>query len=146
MTCSRWLTYPFSVAAHDRLDRVATIVYWTPEHRGGAGRGLAAAYEDATGTPWAQPLGVAHAALEAACHAVTAAGSRAGTAEVLAGLRLDTAAGTLDWAGGSAPGVATIPLAAGQWRAGTRPELVVVDNRRAPAVPVSGELLVSPSA
>nr|BFE51656.1 ABC transporter substrate-binding protein [Saccharothrix mutabilis subsp. capreolus] len=144
ITCSRWLTYPFSVAAHDLLDGVATIVYWTPEHRDGAGRDLAAAYETATGTPWLQPLGMAHAALEVACHAATAADSRSGTAEVLAGLRLESMAGTLDWTGGPAPGVARVPLAGGQWRAGDRPELVVVDNRRAPAAPVGGELLTVP--
>ncbi|MEU4746363.1 ABC transporter substrate-binding protein, partial [Actinosynnema sp. NPDC023658] len=110
VTCSRWLTYPFSVAAHDRLNHVATIVYWTPEHRDGAGREPATAYEATTGTPWLQPLGVAHAAPEVACHAVTASDSRAGTAGVLARLRLGTAAGTLDWAGGPVPGVARIPL------------------------------------
>lgn len=146
VTCSRWLTYPFSVAAHARLDRIATIVYWTPEHGDGAGRALAAAYENATGMPWTQPLGVAHAALEVVCHAVTASRSRAGTAEALSGLRLDTLAGTLDWTDGPAPGVAKIALAGGQWRGGQRPELVVVDNRRVPGVPVGGALLLSPPA
>ncbi|MFI9812570.1 ABC transporter substrate-binding protein [Saccharothrix variisporea] len=137
ITCSRWLTYPFSVAAHDLLDRVATIVYWTPGHHDGRGRDLAVAYEAATGTPWSQPLGVAHAALEVACHAACAAESRAGTAEVLANLRRDTLAGTLDWARGPAPGVARIPLACGQWHGG---HLVVVDNRRDRTVRVGGEL------
>lgn len=148
VTCSRWLTYPFGVARHALLDRVATIVYWTPDldHRGGSGRDLATAYETATGSPWLQPVGVAHAALEVACHAVAASATRAGTAEVLAGARLETAVGSLDWAGGPVPGVARIPLAGGQWQAGPRPELVVVDNRRAPVVPVGGELLLSPPA
>ncbi|MFL6121148.1 ABC transporter substrate-binding protein [Actinophytocola sp.] len=138
VTCSRWLTYPFSVARHG-LDRVATIVYWTPDR----GPDLAAAYEDATGSPWLQPLGVAHALFEVACRAVAGSDSRAGAAEVLTGTRMATLAGVLDWTAGPAPGVARIPLAGGQWRAGDRPELVVVDNRRAPAVPVGGELIYS---
>ncbi|SES14391.1 amino acid/amide ABC transporter substrate-binding protein, HAAT family [Lentzea xinjiangensis] len=148
VTCSRWLTYPFSVARHG-LDRVATIVYWTPRHahRGSGGRSardLAAAYEAATDEPWLQPLGVAHGLMEVACHVVTATDSRADTARLLAGTRLPTLAGVLDWSAGPAAGVATIPLAGGQWRTGTRPELVVVDNRHVPAVPVGGGLLLSP--
>jgi branched-chain amino acid transport system substrate-binding protein len=150
VTCSRWLTYPFSVARHG-LDRVATIVYWTPRHahHGRADRtprDLAMLYEAATGEPWLQPLGVAHALMEVACHTATVADSRADAARVLAGTRLPTLAGVLDWTTGPTPGVATIPLAGGQWRAGARPELVVVDNRHVPAVPVDGELVVSPRA
>lgn len=150
VTCSRWLTYPFGVARHG-LDRVATIVSWTPEHTHRAAartpRDLASAYEAATGSPWLQPLGLAHALLEVASHAVVESDSRAGAAAVLGGTRLATMAGVLDWTAGPAPGVATIPLAGGQWRgrAGPRPRLVVVDNRRAPAVPVGGALLATPS-
>ncbi|MBB4908830.1 ABC transporter substrate-binding protein [Actinophytocola algeriensis] len=147
VTCSRWLTYPFSVAQHG-LDRVATIVSWTPEHAHRAAvrtpRDLAAAYEAATGSGWLQPLGLAHALMEVACHAVASADSREGLAAVLARTRLATLAGVLDWTAGPVPGVATIPLAGGQWRARPQPELVVVDNRRAPVVPVGGELLVGP--
>lgn len=146
VTCSRWLTYPFGVARHG-LDRVATIVYWTPEHAHQAAvrtpADLAAAYE-ASGSAWLQPLGLAHALIEVACHAVAGSESRAGVAAVLGRTRLPTLAGVLDWTAGPVPGVATIPLAGGQWRAGPRPELVVVDNRRAPVVPVGGELLVDP--
>ncbi|MDQ2588730.1 ABC transporter substrate-binding protein [Saccharothrix yanglingensis] len=144
VTCSRWLTYPFAVARHHVLDRVATVVSWTPERAGGTGRDLAAAYETATGSPWSQPLGLAHALMEVACHAATGSTSRAGAAAVLSGARVPTVAGVLDWAGGPVPGVARIPLAGGQWRAGDRPELVVVDNRRAPALPVGGDLLLGP--
>ncbi|WP_447002756.1 ABC transporter substrate-binding protein [Saccharothrix isguenensis] len=144
VTCSRWLTYPFGVARHG-LDRVATIVSWTPEHEhvGGNGRtprDLARAYEEATGSPWLQPLGLAHALFEVAAHAVEAAGTTASVAEVLSTTRLATMAGVLDWTRGPAPGVTTIPLAGGQWRGGPRPSLAVVDNRRSPLVPLSGEL------
>ncbi|MEV8441392.1 ABC transporter substrate-binding protein [Actinosynnema sp. NPDC051121] len=146
VTCSRWLTYPFGVVRHG-LDRVATIVSWTPGHDhvgrdGRTPRDLARAYEGATGSPWLQPLGLAHALVEVAVHAVSEADSAASVADVLARTRLATVAGVLDWTRGPAPGVASIPVAGGQWRAGPRPSLVVVDNRRAPHVPVSGELVV----
>ncbi|MFD1150266.1 ABC transporter substrate-binding protein [Saccharothrix hoggarensis] len=165
VTCSRWLTYPFGVARHG-LDGVATIVSWTPEHDhvggGRTPRDLVRAYEEATGSPWLQPLGLAHALFEVATHAVGAADSTTSVREVLATTRLATMAGVLDWTRGPAPGVATIPLAGGQWRDGDRrdgdnrdggrregdrrdggrPSLVVVDNRRSPLVPVTGELRV----
>ena len=54
----------------------------------------------------------------------------------------NTIAGVLDWTTGPAPGVAVVPLAGGQWRTGPRPDLSVVDNRRSPLVPVSGDLVV----
>lgn len=145
VTCSRWLTYPFSVARHG-LDGVATVVSWTPWHRhlDGARRppDLAAAYEAATGQQWLQPLGLAHALFEVAAHAVGNTGSTTSVADVLARTRLATVAGVLDWTRGPAPGVAAVPLAGGQWRGG--PSLVVVDNRRAPLAPVTGGLRVSP--
>lgn len=148
VTCSRWLTYPFGVSRHG-LDEVATIVSWTPDHQHvGAGRtprDLAAAYEAATGSAWLQPLGLAHALFEVAVHAVHAADSNTSVADVLSRTRLATMAGVLDWTRGPGPGVATIPLAGGQWRGGPRPSLVVVDNRRAPLVPVSGQLEVAGS-
>lgn len=149
VTCSRWLTYPFGVARHG-LDGVATIVSWTPEHEhvGGNGRTpreLARAYEEATGSPWLQPLGLAHALFEVAAHAVDAADSTTSVAEVLSTTRLTTVAGVLDWTRGPATGVATIPLAGGQWRGGPRPALAVVDNRRSPLVPLSGGLEVGRS-
>ncbi|MGW4111145.1 ABC transporter substrate-binding protein [Actinosynnema sp. NPDC004786] len=146
VTCSRWLTDPFGVARHG-LARVATIVSWTPEHehvgRGGrTPRDLARAYEDATGSAWLQPLGLAHALFEVAVHALGEADASTPVTEVLSRTRLATVAGVLDWTRGPVPGVATLPLAGGQWRGGPRPSLAVVDNRRAPLVPVSGELVV----
>lgn len=154
VTCSRWLTYPFGVRRYG-LDRVATVVYWTPAHQylssldGAAPAGLAGRYERDTGRGWAQPLGLSHGLMEVAAHALGTAGDptdRGAVARALAGTRLATMAGTLDWTAGPAPNVARIPLAGGQWHAGDRPgrpggpELVVVTNSRAPAVPRGGEL------
>ncbi|MEV5440733.1 hypothetical protein AB0K80_32730 [Streptomyces sp. NPDC052682] len=77
--CSRWLAYPrahTATAADVRGElaaaRVATLVYWSPgpPYRssldGTTCAELAAAYQEATGAPWLQPLGLPHALLETA--------------------------------------------------------------------------------
>ncbi|GGS14593.1 ABC transporter substrate-binding protein [Actinokineospora fastidiosa] len=151
VTCSRWLTYPFGVRRHN-LDRVATIVYWTPDHPyvssvdGTTAAELASAYTESTGRPWAQPLGLAHALFEVALHAFAHAADPtdpAALAEAIGRARVPTIAGPIDWPGGPAPGVAAVALAGGQWQGG---DLVVVANTGAPDAPIRGDLLVSRSA
>ncbi|MEV7083297.1 ABC transporter substrate-binding protein [Streptomyces sp. NPDC093516] len=157
ITCSRWLTYPHThttpaPGVHGELGdaRVATLVYWSPDHPYRSGLDgtscaeLARAYERDTGAPWLQPLGLAHALLETAHHALTAADDptdRACVARTLAGTTLDTVAGTLDWTRGPAPNIALLPLVGGQWQPTARgPRLAVVGNRAHPGVPLTGEL------
>ncbi|TWP50709.1 ABC transporter substrate-binding protein [Lentzea tibetensis] len=145
ITCSRWLTYPFGVSRFG-LDGVATIVSWTPTHRhvssvdGQSCAELAGAYESATGRPWLQPLGLAHALFEVATRALAVGEDKEGIASALRTMRIATIAGVLDWTTGPAPGVATVELAGGQWRAGA--ELAVVSTRRTASVARSGELVV----
>jgi branched-chain amino acid transport system substrate-binding protein len=107
--------------------RVATLVYWSPEHPyrssldGSTCPALADAYRRDTGESWLQPLGLAHALVETAHHALTAASDptdRAAVADALATTRLATIAGTLDWTRGPTPNVALVPLAGGRWRPG----------------------------
>lgn len=151
VTCSRWLTYPFWAGRH-RLDGIGTIVSWTPWHEyrssldGSTAAELGASYERARGTGWVQPLGLAHAVVEIAAHALAHAeepGDSASIAESLRRMRLDTMAGTFAPADGPVPNVSVIPLASGQWRAGDRPELAVVANTSVAAVPRTGELVLS---
>ncbi|GLZ35410.1 ABC transporter substrate-binding protein [Lentzea sp. NBRC 105346] len=137
ITCSRWLTYPFGVAKHG-LVNVATIVSWTPHHTTG-GHELAASYEKATNRPWLQPLGLARALFEVASHVMST--DKAEIAHNLRHTNLETVAGRLDWTNGPAPGVATVALAGGQWRAG--PELMIVSNQRTRYAPVTGQLIVN---
>jgi branched-chain amino acid transport system substrate-binding protein len=153
VTCSRWLTYPFGLD-DPALDGTATVVSWTPWHRHRSERDgtvparLAAAYEQATGRQWLQPLGLAHALFDVAVHALGTAADpydRASVAEALSRTRVATVAGVLDWTAGPVPNVAALPLAGGQWLAGARPELVVVSNTRAPAAPIAGELRIGSS-
>jgi branched-chain amino acid transport system substrate-binding protein len=158
ITCSRWLTYPHarttrSRDVQDKLAdaRVATLVYWTPDHPhlssldGTTCADLARAYQEATGRPWLQPLGLAHALMEVAHHALATAADptdRAAVALALAKTRVATLAGVLDWTQGPTPNVALLPLAGGQWQPGPRgPRLAVVTNASTPEVPVTADLI-----
>ncbi|GAA1530246.1 ABC transporter substrate-binding protein [Actinomadura kijaniata] len=152
ITCSRWLAYPHAGKARGDLAdaRVATLVYWTPGHPhrssldGTTAAELATAYRDATGAPWLQPLGLAHALVEVAHHALAHADDPAQPASVartIARARVDTIAGTLDWTRGPAPNIALVPLVGGQWRP-TRDghDLAVVTNTAVPQVPVTADV------
>ncbi|MGK5641658.1 ABC transporter substrate-binding protein [Streptomyces sp. URMC 126] len=155
ITCSRWLAYPPSVTSTGERPAqagVATLVYWTPVHPyrssldGTTAGELAAGYEQATGRQWLQPLGLAHALVEVAAHALRTAADptdRHALAKALAATRLDTIAGPLDWTTGPTPNIATIPLAGGQWQRGARHdyELAVVTNRRVPGLPCTAGLV-----
>ncbi|MCZ9338357.1 ABC transporter substrate-binding protein, partial [Streptomyces sp. TRM76130] len=105
------------------------------------------AYQRDTGTAWLQPLGLAHALLETAHHALTVAddpADRASVAEALAGAKLDTIAGPLDWTRGPTPNTALLPLVGGQWQQSAEgPRLAVVSNRANPDVPLTGELVTA---
>ncbi|MGW0482157.1 ABC transporter substrate-binding protein [Nonomuraea sp. NPDC003214] len=153
ITCSRWLAYPHAGAAGAEelaRARVGTLVYWTPNHPyrsgldGTTAAGLAEAYERATGKPWLQPLGLAHALLEVAHHALTHAADptdRRAIAQEIARTRIRTMAGSLDWTSGPTPNIALVPLSGGQWQP-TRSghELAVVTNTGQPEVPITGDL------
>ncbi|CAL9286400.1 ABC transporter substrate-binding protein [Streptomyces sp. SudanB52_2052] len=157
ITCSRWLTYPHThttpaTDVHGELAdaRVATLVYWSPDHPYRSGLDgttcaeLAHAYQQDTGAAWLQPLGLAHALLETAHHALTVADDptdRASVAQALSGTTLDTIAGRLDWTRGPTPNIALLPLAGGQWHHDRHgPRLAVVSNRAHPGVRLTGEL------
>ncbi|SDM63761.1 ABC transporter substrate-binding protein [Allokutzneria albata] len=144
VTCSRWLAYPFGMD-DPALDRVATVVAWAPQHRytssvdGTSAVRLGEDYLRETGRPWLPLLGLAHALLEVAVHAVTTGEDRDAVADVLAKTTVDTIAGRLDWTSGPVPCVATLPLAAGQWQ---NRVLRVVDNEKVPAAVRDGDLVL----
>jgi branched-chain amino acid transport system substrate-binding protein len=158
ITCSRWLTYPHTASAadrrvHDELAdaRVATLVYWSPGHPhrssldGTTCAELADAYQESTGRPWLQPLGLAHALVETAHHALSTAPDptdRSAVADALSRTRLTTIVGPLDWTTGPTPNIALLPLAGGQWHSGPQgPHLEIVTNTRTPEVPVTADLM-----
>jgi branched-chain amino acid transport system substrate-binding protein len=165
ITCSRRLSAPpRDTVGGDRPPHadVATVVHWSPSHPyrssidGMTTGALAAVYERDTGRRWPQPLGLAHALIEVALHAMHTADDptdRASLAAALRRARLDTMAGTLDWTAGPVPGIATVPLAGGQWQREERQdvgrqhggrhgyELRIVTSGHIPGLHVDAELV-----
>ncbi len=149
-TLGRALRFPSGVEALGELGvNLGTEVGWSPRHpftsslTGQTAQQLADAYTVASGRQWIQPIGFAHALFEVAAKAfatVPAIDDRAGLAAAISRMRIDTVVGPVDWAAGPIPNVATTPLVGGQWRTGTSSpfELVIVSNRRYPAIPVAG--------
>jgi branched-chain amino acid transport system substrate-binding protein len=128
---------------------LGTEVWWSPSHpftsslTGQSTAEVATAYTEGTGRQWSQPIGFAHALFEVAAAAFGAVGSiddRRAIADAIAGLRIDTVVGSLDWTAGPVPNVAKTPLVGGQWRTGTETpfELVIVSNAQHPEIPTAG--------
>lgn len=133
---------------------LSSEVWWSPSHpfssslTGMSAGDLANGFTTATGRQWTQPIGFVHALFEVAANVmgrVPDAGDGDSVAEAIATTRLDTIVGPLAWGGEGLPpfairNVAKTPLVGGQWRlkSGGGYDLVIVDNRTAPAVPTAG--------
>ena len=133
---------------------LSSEVWWSPSHpfssslTGMSAGDLANGFTAATGRQWTQPIGFVHALFEVAANVmgrVPDAGDGDSVAEAIAATELDTIVGPLSWGRGQLPpfavrNVAKTPLVGGQWRlkSGGGYDLVIVDNRTAPAVPTGG--------
>ena len=109
---------------------------------------LADAYEAATKKQWTQPIGFVHALFEVAVDVLKRAPDRDAKAIVaaIAATNLDTVVGQVQWGGANLPpfaakNVAKTPLVGGQWRfKDGKYDIVITDNRTAPAIPVGGQM------
>jgi branched-chain amino acid transport system substrate-binding protein len=135
---------------------LSSEVWWSPSHpfqsslTGESSAEVAAAFTSATGRPWTQPIGFAHALFELAVDAINRAEDPTdgdAVAAAIAATRLDTLVGTIAWDGAGLPpfaakNVAKTPLVGGQWRLkdGGGYDLVITDNKTAPAIPVGGSM------
>ncbi|ANH05578.1 ABC transporter substrate-binding protein [Shinella sp. HZN7] len=135
---------------------LSSEVWWSPSHpfqsslTGESSAEVAAAFTRATGRPWTQPIGFAHALFELAVDAINRAEDPTdgdAVAAAIATTRLDTLVGTIAWDGAGLPpfaakNVAKTPLVGGQWRLkdGGGYDLVITDNKTAPAIPVGGSM------
>lgn len=151
------LLFPQTVAALGNAGHnLSTEVWWTPSHpfksslTGQTAADVAAAFTQATGRPWTQPIGFAHALFELAVDVMKRAedvGEGDAVAKAIGETKLDTLVGPIAWGNDKLPpfaqkNVAKTPLVGGQWRLKTDGgyDLVVVENGLAPNVPLGGKL------
>jgi branched-chain amino acid transport system substrate-binding protein len=133
---------------------LSSEVWWSPNHpfksslTGVSAKQLAAAYQDATKKQWTQPIGFVHALFEVAVDVLKRAPQRdaKAIASSIAATNLDTVVGKVQWGDPNMPpfaarNVAKTPLVGGQWRfKDGKYDIVITDNRTAPAIPVAGQM------
>jgi len=151
------ILFPVAVEALGRDGHnLSSEVWWSPSHpfksslTGMTAQALAAAYEGATRKQWTQPIGFVHALFEVATDALKRTpqvGDAKATLAAIAATNLDTVVGKVAWNGANLPpfaakNVAKTPLVGGQWRVkdGNKYEIVITDNKTAPAIPVAGKM------
>jgi len=155
ITVAKAILFPQSVetlgeAGHN----LSSEVWWSANHPftsslNGQGCGeLAAAFTEATGRPWTQPIGFVHSLFEMAADVIKRADDPTDPdlmAETIAATDLETIVGRVAWNGEGVPpfaaqNVCKTPLVGGQWRRQDDGafDLVVVDNKTAPDIPTQG--------
>ncbi|WP_138471148.1 ABC transporter substrate-binding protein [Poseidonocella sp. HB161398] len=157
VSIAKALLFPESVEALGDLGHnLSCELYWSPAFpyasslTGESAKELAAAFEDAAGRQWTQPVGFTHALFELAADALKRCDDPTdgdALAETIAATSLDTVVGNVGWGTDNLPdfarkNVAKTPLVGGQWRREDdgRFELVIVENGNAPEIPLGGTL------
>ena len=151
VTVAKALLFPSSVAAlGTRADGLSSEIWWTPNHpfksglTGQSARELVDAYVHATGRPWTQPIGFAHALFEVAIDILKRAKNPDDSASLLEAMKTtdyNSVVGPLKWTGEPVKNVTKTPLVAGQWRKMDNIfNLVVCENKTAPEIPVQEKL------
>ncbi|MEQ8482707.1 MAG: ABC transporter substrate-binding protein [Hoeflea sp.] len=155
ITVAKAILFPQSVETlGESGHNLSSEVWWSANHpftsslTGQSCGELAAAFTEATGRPWTQPIGFVHSLFEMAADVIKRAEDPTdpeGVAETIASSDVNTIVGRVAWNGEGVPpfaaqNVCKTPLVGGQWRRkddGTF-ELVVVDNKTAPNIPTQG--------
>jgi branched-chain amino acid transport system substrate-binding protein len=159
------LSFPSgAVALGPRGKYLTCEVWWSSAHpfksslTGQSAKQLCEEYEEVTKRQWAQTLGFRHALFEVALDAFKRAqnpDSAASVIEAVRATRLETIVGPVAWQGPPpnqwtqmpVKNVCTTPLVAGQYVPGKKwmYEMVVVDNRRYPLIPVERKQVPLPA-
>lgn len=155
MTVAKAILFPQSVETlGESGHNLSSEVWWSANHpfksslTGESCAELAAAFTEATGRPWTQPIGFVHSLFEMAADVIKRSDdptNAEAVAEAIATSDVNTIVGRVAWNGEGVPpfaakNVCKTPLVGGQWRRnddGTF-ELVVVDNKTAPNIPTQG--------
>jgi branched-chain amino acid transport system substrate-binding protein len=134
-----------------RGDGLTTEIWWTPHHpfksglTGQSAKELTDAYVAATKRPWTQPIGFEHALFEVAIDVFKRSKSLEPKAilDAIVATDYQSIVGPIKWSGQPVKNVTKTPLVAGQWqRTADKYELVITENKTAPAIPVGGKLKV----
>ena len=151
------ILFPVAVEALGKNgNNLSSEVWWSPSHpfksslNGMSAKDLADAYQKASGKQWTQPIGFAHALFELAVDVMKRSGDvgdNKAIVKAIAATNLDTVVGHIEWGQKNLPpfaqkNIAKTPLVGGQWRLrnGNKYDIVITDNKTAPAIPVGGQM------
>ncbi|ODU06600.1 MAG: branched-chain amino acid ABC transporter substrate-binding protein [Rubrivivax sp. SCN 71-131] len=136
----------------DAGDGMGTEIWWTPNFpfkssiTGQSAKELAAEWEKSTGKQWTQPIGYGHALWETALAAIKGAAdpkSRKALRDAIAGMKLDSIVGSINFKESPIKSIAVTPMVSGQWRkskGGKFPyDLLITHNGTAPMIPVEAD-------
>jgi branched-chain amino acid transport system substrate-binding protein len=153
-TITKALLFPSSVeSVGQTANNLTTEVWWTPTFpfksslSSQSSSELAAAYTQATGKQWTQPIGFVHSLFEVAADIIKRsadAQNPAANLDALIKTNLQTIVGPIAWDKGPVKNVAKTPLVSGQWRLASggpnKYDLIVVANGLAPQIPIGGKM------
>src|SRR5271169_1266806 len=151
------IPFPVAVEALGKNgNNLSSEVWWSPSHpfksslNGMSAKDLADAYQKASGKQWTQPIGFVHALFELSVDIMKRSGDvgdNKAIVKAIAATNLNTVVGRIEWGQKNLPpfaqrNVAKTPLVGGQWRLreGSKYDIVITDNRPAPAIPVAGKM------
>ena len=143
---------------------LTTELWWSPAYpfkssiTGQSAAQFCSQYEEVTRKQWTQTFGFRHALFEVAADVFNRAQNPESAASIIEAVRttkLDTIVGPIQWQGPPpnqwtqmpVKNVCTTPMVAGQWVPGKKwpYEIVVVDNRRYPLIPVQARMQPMPA-
>ena len=150
VTIGKALLFPSVVnSLGPRGNGLTTEIWWTPSFpyksglTGQGARELTDAYVAATKRPWTQPIGYQHALFEVAIDVLkrTKAIDPKSILDAIVATDYQSIVGGIKWTGQPVKNVTKTSLVAGQWqRKGNDFELVILENKSAPNIPVGGRL------
>jgi branched-chain amino acid transport system substrate-binding protein len=155
-TVAKALLFPPAVEAlGERGAGMSTEVWWSPSHpyksglTGETSAQLAAGYTKATGRQWTQPLGFKHAGFEVVIDVLKRTKDvkdPKSIRDAIKATNYQSIVGPVRWTDKPMKNCATTPLVGGQWKPASNKkfELVVVNNKQAPQIPVAGKFELLP--
>ena len=156
-TFGKALLFPSAVEAlGPAANGLSCEVWWSPNHPftsslipGLKAADLASQYMAASKKQWTQPLGFKFALFEVAYNVLSRTKALSPDAIIAAvkATNCQTIVGPVRWAGQPVKNVTITPLVGGQWRKGKQYpyDLMIVNNKHAPQIPVAGKLELLPT-